>query len=377
LTPFDISQIQPRAWKILTRAYENDRVAGTYLFYGADGVGRWPLALAFAALLNCEENPRPKSDTGLPVPCGQCYACRNIFNLGFEGLFTAFPLPKFDSKDKEIDLTNEILEQKRQEPFKQLSFEANDSIRIDTARSIKKHLSSKASVGVRRVALFHQMEKMRAASADALLKMIEEPPADTVIILTTERPESLLPTIQSRSQVIRLDRIPPAAMENYLIEHYDLNPVKATVLARLAEGSLGKAVEMATTEDDDLSRRSVGFMLFKSLFVDSGAETISHLVDLVKTRDRGHARELLIQWQSLTADCNRYAATGNESDIVNVDFKSDLIRLSSYFQGSQPAELMVQAIKLALDDIALNVHIPGLLAALSLKLKAGIHRQSA
>jgi len=378
LIPSDIARIQPRAWKLLSRAVENDRVAGTYLFYGPPKVGHWPLAVSFAALLNCETRPRPATDEGLPIPCGECFACRNIFGLNFEGFLVALPLAPHKKADEGIDLANAILEEKREEPFRPIRWSGNDMIRIETAREVRRQLSTRAPGGMTRVALFHHMEKMRLQSADALLKMIEEPPSDTVIILTTERPESLLPTIQSRSQMIRLERSDPAIVASYLESNLEVEPDKAAHLARLAEGSLGAAVELAAQrEDDDSSRRAVGHLLFKSLFLDSKAETVSLAATMVNQRDRAQFVELLNLWQSLIADCSRYSISGDEAGIINSDFQADIVKLSSRFNGSHPARSMSSAIKIALDDMALNVHILGSLSALVLRLKSAIEAEPA
>lgn len=369
MTPFDITKYQPKAWTILARSFEADRVAGTYLFHGRDGLGHWPLALSLAALLNCERPQRP-ANADLQ-PCGNCRPCRTIFNLNFEGLMVAVPLPPFKNTDESIELTNQILDQRRAEPFCKLSAVASTNIPISVARDIKRSLSRKSSGGVVRLALFDRMERMRADSADALLKMIEEPPADTVIVLTAERPEALLPTIQSRAQKIRLERIRPEAIEQYLTERYQLDQKRARLLARIADGSLGQALELIDSgEDSDSSRRAVGFMLFKSLLTEDAPAVAAHLGELIDPRDRGEAEQMLRLWQSLLRDCARYAQVGDEAELTNIDFAADLKQLSTHFVDSRRADVMSEQIKISLADLGLNVHILGSLTALVLRLTA-------
>jgi len=273
-----------------------------------------------------------------------------------------------------IDLTNVILDEKRKEPFRICASAAQTTIPIDLARQMRGRLALKAEPGIRRVVLFYQMEKMLHASADALLKLIEEPPLDTTLILTAASPDMLLPTIQSRSQKIRLDRIPDEIILKYLTENYDQDEAKALRIARLSEGNLGVALDMVGSEEDgdELSQRAIGFLLFKSMFLDSGPTVASHVVDLLAGNDRSQAEEMLRFWQSLIRDCAHYAATGEPEQIVNSDFRTDLIAFARQFENSEVVSVMTGEIKNTLADIRLNVHIPTAIVALVLRLREAI-----
>ncbi len=373
MIPFDISKLQSRAWSNLVTSYQSGRVAGTYLFHGREGVGRWALAISLAALLNCEKLNRNDAEKSPLLPCGDCRTCRNVFSLNFEGLYFALPIPPHRSSDEAIELTAEVLNLKRAEPLKILTPAANTNIPIAVARDIKRQLSRKASTGMIRLVLFYQMEKMMPASADALLKLIEEPPDRTVIVLTAQRPESLPPTIQSRARRVRLNRVPQQAIECYLTEKYRLSGEKAALQARLCDGSLGSAIEMAETSDEeDASHRAVGFLLFKSLLCDSSPEVVSHMADFLAPRDNGQAEKLLVLWQSLTRDCTNYAISGSDEEVINVDFLSEIRKLAGSFGGGELSFRMVENIKIALADLRRNVHIHGALAALALRVKANL-----
>ena len=368
--PFDIRQFQPKAWTLLARSFESDRVAGTYLIHGREGLGSWALAVSLAALLNCEQ---PQKEDGDLMPCGGCRNCRAVFGLNFEGLMLAVPLPPHKASDDAVGLTNEILDIRRREPFAIITATATTNIPIAIARQIKRSLSRKAPEGITRLVLFDRMERMRFDSADALLKMIEEPPSDTVIVLTAERPEALLPTIQSRAQKVRLERIRSETIEQYLIGQYRVSESQAQLLSRIADGSLGRAIELIDGDDDqDSSQRAVSFLLFKSLLTQGGPAVVAHLSELVNPRDRGQAEQLLRLWQSLIRDCSRFAVLGDDDELTNIDFAADLRKLSTYFIDSRLAAEMSDQIKISLADLGLNVHILGSLTALVLKLKASI-----
>ena len=367
LTPSDKIIFQSRAYQVLAKSFKNDHVAGAYLFYGPEGVGRWPTAITFAALLNCE-NVQNIDD--IPTPCGECRNCRNIYNLSYESLKIALPIPPHENKeDKAMELTGEIIAEKKAEPFSLLSSAGSTNIPISIAREIKKNLAMRAPKDQKRVVIFYQMEKMKTASADALLKMIEEPPPDTVIILISVKPESLLPTIQSRSQKIKIDRIPTGLIEDYLRTNYEVSEKRLQLAARISSGSLGAALAMIGDDDDSSSGRSVHFLIFKSLFNESNPDTIEVMNEMINWRDKGEVEAMLKLWQSLLRDCNAFAFKNDEEDIVNVDFKAEIIKLAPRFTSAELGLAMIAEIKNSLADFRRNVHIQGAMTALVLKLK--------
>ncbi|MCK4574183.1 MAG: hypothetical protein KAU36_07415, partial [candidate division Zixibacteria bacterium] len=88
----EISQFQPKAFSSLARSMHADRIAGTYLFHDPGGRGDWYLAIALAALLNCEQ-PEQTDQPDFPImPCGSCRVCHQIVSLNFEGFHFALPI---------------------------------------------------------------------------------------------------------------------------------------------------------------------------------------------------------------------------------------------------------------------------------------------
>jgi DNA polymerase-3 subunit delta' len=294
--------------------------------------------------------------------------------LNFEGLKITLPIPPHENRlEKAIELTSNYIDEKRQEPFRILSSSRSVNIPIAFAREIKKSLSLKAGSDITRVVIFYQMEEMKFTAADALLKMIEEPPADTIIILICDNPESLLPTIQSRSQNIKINSNSTDDIQSYLIDNYELTETKASLLSNISEGSIGRALELVDVHDESQrARRSEMFLVFKSLFNETGGETLAHMNDLLNFRDRSETMELLRLWQLLIRDCSRYAVMRNENEIINIDFKTDIIALSQNFPSADISTEMTSNIKNTLADLDRNVHIQGALMALALKLKKNI-----
>lgn len=335
------------------------------------------MAVSLAALLNCEQPAELEYDPDAPltVPCGQCRNCRAIGNLNFEGLFPVVPIPSHKSASQAVDFTNDVLEEYRNEPLV-LPHSSNPvSIPIDRAREIKQSLSRKSSDNQQRVVIFDRMEKMRESSADALLKMIEEPPPNTTIILIAQRPESLLPTLQSRSQKIRLHRTSEEFVTNYLTEYYDLSDTRRTLFARLAEGLPGRAVQLALDEDaDEQTYRTLGWLLFKAVFGQPEAEAVFLVTDLFDRAKRGDVEEMLAFWQSLIRDCHWLAIDGDTEQVTNVDFAGDLSKFAGVFRQPGMTDQLTGHIKNTLADLIYNVHIQTALAALVLKMSATLRQ---
>lgn len=372
MAPSNSELYRTKAWKILSRAFQADKVANTYLLHGPDGTGRWLTTVAFAALLNCDSHE--VIDNDIAIPCGSCRNCLNIFHLNFDSLKIIVPVPPHENKiDKAIDLTNEYIAMKRAEPYALLTSKKTTNIPISIVREIKKSLSMKSDPGIKRVVMFYKMEEMKHTSADALLKMIEEPPSDTLIMLISNKPEALLPTIQSRSQKILLEKNKPADIESYLLEHYELSPARAKTVSTICGGSKGKAISLLEQDDGNESGgRPVMFHIFKSLLLDKPVETLSLMNEMLSLRDKTEAEQLLQLWQLLIRDCSYYASTGQESDIINVDFLVDIKKLSPPFTHAGLTAQLLEYIKFTLADLPLNVHIQGSLMAMVLKMKLAL-----
>ncbi len=361
-----------KAWNILSGAFKQKKTSSTYLLYGKEGSGRWLHAVAFTALLNCESVIEENS---VFKPCGSCSNCVHIFNLNFDVLKIVLPIPPHENKlDKAIDFTLEAIQLKKKEPYTLLTSAKTTNIPISLAREIKKKLALRHDKGQIRVVLFYKMEQMRKDSADALLKMIEEPPADTVIILIADKPDSLLPTIQSRSQKIKIPMVSSEHIKEYLIDNFDITDYQASLLSKISDGSIGQAlVYLESIGKEENNRRSVYFLIFKSLFNESGADILAYMNDLLNLRDRSETLAMLRLWQMLIRDSANFAVMQDENEIFNIDFDSEIKELASFFKSSELSLQMAEAIKITLADLERNVHIQGALMALGLKLKAHIH----
>lgn len=186
---------QPRAVALLRRALEQARVAHAYAFVGPRGSGRMTTALDFAAALLCERGA-----------CGNCRSCRLVGARQHPDLHVIVPTPAPSRRTKQ-DTPEEGNEGERERrPRGPLA------IRIDDVREIERQAWLRPAMAPRKVFILDEAERMTGESPQAFLKILEEPPGDTVFVLVLPRPRAVPATVLSRCQVVRFEpRADPAA----------------------------------------------------------------------------------------------------------------------------------------------------------------------
>jgi DNA polymerase III subunit delta' len=206
---------QERAIETLRLAYRADRLPHGLIFAGPAGVGKATTARALAATFLCE---KPKGD----LPCGRCESCR-VFDAGNHPdyhVVTKELIRYHDKtgKSKGVELSINVIRPEVVEPA-----------------------GRKAVLGRGKVFVIEQAELMNPAAQNALLKTLEEPAGRTVLVLLTDQPGALLPTIRSRCQLVRFAGLSDALVRKEL-EKRGVDRSAAAEAARLASGSLGAAL---------------------------------------------------------------------------------------------------------------------------------------
>jgi len=311
---------QERVRKILVRTADRDHLPNSFLFCGPEGVGKWAAALALTAYLNCSN--RAEGDS-----CGVCPACKQIRKLQFPNLYIAVPTPPSKTDKEEIENYWEILNQKIAEPYSLIGGQRQMTIPVATVREMRQSLSHKPPQGGKRVVVIEQMDRMLTTSADALLKLIEEPPSETLIIITTARPERLLPTIISRCRRVRFAYLAESDVAHFVLAKAGVSEVKAALLARLSRGSLGRALYLATGEIEQ--DREVAKLIFKGMFTSDPIDLIAEASDILPFTDRFRINRIINIWQTLFRDL--ILLTGGQQNrlLINVDFAAELEKIAA------------------------------------------------
>ena len=219
---------QDKPIALLAQAFAGDRVAHAVIFAGMEGVGKFTTASEWARLLLCHE-PRAPAGQGPYESCGRCASC-----CAWEG----GTHPDFHHVYKEL----------RQFTADGKGKPAPVDLPIDVIREfLIERVASRPTLSARKIFVVDEAEKLNTSSQNALLKVLEEPPGYCCIILLCTRLEKLLPTIKSRTQVVRFGPIDEARVVDHL-RRKGLEDSKALFFARLAQGSLGLADQWGALE---------------------------------------------------------------------------------------------------------------------------------
>ncbi len=250
---FSTIKEHPSATERILTSLQEDRLGHALLLTGPRGSGQLPLALALARYLHCE---RPDGQDA----CGQCPACKKHNNLAHPDLHFSFPIVL--NKKEGVEVADDRIDQWREavqenpylngpEWHRKLGNENKQgTIGVAESTAIVKKLNLKAYEGGYKALIMWHPERMNQEAANKLLKILEEPPPKTVFVLISNDPGALLPTIRSRTQVIRLGKAPDEAVANKLIEELGLEPQQAHDIARVADGDQGLAIQMGRADED-------------------------------------------------------------------------------------------------------------------------------
>jgi len=298
--PFSQIIGQEKAVTALKRAITREKIPHAYLFVGIPGTGKTTTALALLQTLNCLE---PADGDG----CGHCPACRLIISGNFPDIHVIKP--------------------------------DGNTIKIDQIRELNRQYGFKPFKGPYRMGVIQEAEKMTEEAANAFLKTLEEPPENNILILNVTEPRNMLPTIVSRCQKVAFRPVPSPLITQWLQDHRNADINTARLIAKIAEGSLGRAVRLL--ESEFLEKRQE--YLYKLLHLPelNDPETINLAMEYSsrwkrKTADKtetevGGAFDFISIWKSWYRDLLLIKTSGSEELLINIDFAHKLKNFSKNF----------------------------------------------
>ncbi|MCA9726865.1 MAG: hypothetical protein KC729_04220 [Candidatus Eisenbacteria bacterium] len=234
---------QGEIFRKLDHALATERLAHAYLFLGPRGTGKTRTAIAFAQRLLSPDPDTP--------------AFRRVARLAHPDLHLVFPMSKDDAADG--TRVGQILSEYASNPYGMLATSETATVGIDQIRALKERIAMACVEAPRRVVIWSDAGRLSEPAAQSALKMVEEPPPDTVHILCAEESAQMLPTLVSRCQRVRIRRLTPAQIAGTL-ESEGVPAAEARILASLAGGSLWRAAQMRT--EDVLGLREQTLRLF-------------------------------------------------------------------------------------------------------------------
>lgn len=338
--PFEDIRGQEQAVHILRNALLKGTIAHAYLFYGRQGVGKRTTAVSLAKALLCGKT---QADF-----CGSCSTCRRIEEGNHPDVYCRAPSAAGPGGERVADPEAGM-------------------ILVDHIRELQQWLSVRSFEGGYKVAIIDGAERMNPQAANALLRTLEEPPSETVIVLVSPTTAHLLPTIVSRCRKIYFPPLPRRTLEEILGSRGGLSPEQVSLLAALADGSLGGV--LALDEEWVIAGRRywIERLLETGTRKDVGKEAacLSLAEEISRSPSMHQILEAYCLWYR---DVLVARETGEVAGLLNQDMKDMIInasRTTNTRECIENIELIRAAKKridarvnqrLALEDLFLRLH---------------------
>ena len=304
----------------LRRLLSGGRVPGSMLFTGDEGIGKKLFALELAKVLNCRHRDGFEA-------CDECSSCKRIAR-------STFPPFSSDDDNRERLIWSEHADLAMVRPFKQI-------IRVKPMRELEREANFRPFEGAARVFIVEDADNMNDQAANALLKTLEEPQPTSHLVLTTSNPTALLATIRSRCQIIRFAPIDATEVEKFLVEQKHLPAEDARLLARTAQGSIGRA--LAGDVETYRERRDTMLEVLRALTLTNDRVQLLHSAEeLAAARDRHEYEQRLDALEILIRDAWALALGRPSESIVNADLLEPLQQIAAEIKSERAATWLKQ-----------------------------------
>lgn len=289
---------------LVNRAKEK-RISHALLFLGQEGSGNLPMTVAFAQYLVCES---PGEDDS----CGKCSACIKMEKLVHPDVSFTYPVaPKEKiSKPRSVDFIGQWREQFLSNPYLKYN-EWMEGLALDNKQGIISvfesadiisRLNLKSVEAPYKIVILWLPERMNQEASNKLLKIIEEPPDDTLFFLACENQELLLSTIISRTQLVKVSRISDKEMLQVLTEKHNLDHTNARRIVHMADGDYNEACKLAENDggETDLNQR---FLIWMRSCLKLNMQSINELSQEFGSNSRETQKNFLLHAISIAREC--------------------------------------------------------------------------
>lgn len=312
--------------KQIQNAIRKKHIAHAYVIYGQEGTGKKLLANTIAKTLQCEKQTI--------TPCGACTSCRTFDTRNHPDIF-------YISSQKGKTLGVE-----------------------DIREQLIKNMEIKQYQYPFKIFIVEKADTMTIAAQNALLKTLEEPPYYGIIFLLTNNIDHFLPTILSRCIVLKLRPLPTPLVEQYLLQNHIGQKEQATIFAEYAQGSIGKAIETASSETFSTMRED---MIAKicSLKQKNLADVLFIAKELEIYKENQQFLDIIYLWYR---DVLAYQKCKDIKYIIQKDKKELIIKQARQYQEADIAE-KIKAIWQAKKQLSVNSNFQLTMEVMLMKLK--------
>ncbi len=369
---------QDRVKSILKNIYQSGKISHAYIFYGNEGTGKDAIAIEFAKLLNCDNS------AGSFEACDTCKSCTEINNFKSQivKFIIALPSGKNETDDEfnpvekleKEDFNNYLseMELKSLDKYHKISIPKANDIRISSIRQIKNQIYLTGKTGKRKIFIISKCDMMNPNSSNALLKILEEPPKDSVIILTTSRINSLLPTIIGRCQKIKSDDISSSLIFEYInSKEPGISEPEAKFFAELSEGSITKCNEIL--EENLIELREKVMDILTSVVTGQNIKLGKEIDFITGKKDKERIKKFLVLLIIWFRDLTSYS-NNNEKLLINTDKIDRISRFAKNFSSDNYR--IINKIEEAIRDLDSNIFPELIMYNLFLFLKSSVKKKS-
>jgi DNA polymerase III subunit delta' len=363
----------------LVQTVLDHRVSHAQLFFGGEGSEKLALAIAYAQFINCTHKQIPTTGEGyLPDSCGTCPSCVKYQKLVHPDLHFIFPVAttkKVTRKPQSRDFLEEwrkfLIDNEYHvtllEWLEYIGIENKQGIiNADDCHDIITTLGYKSYESEYKVMIIWMVEKLFYAAAPKILKILEEPPDKTLFILVAEDPETIIPTILSRTLLVKVPRITEGELSDFLGRKFNISDYDAEIIARQAKGNLKLAIHryQHTEEEEGNFRRFRDWM--RLCFARDVAGLVNFVGDLSKI-GRENQKNMLQYALRIVQSCASYRYQG-ESPVTFAGEELKFIKDISKFINPSNYLGFNDVFNQALYHVERNAYAPVLFLDVSLKI---------
>lgn len=314
---------QDVAIKAIKNMIAQDQVRGTYLFLGPDGVGKRATAISLAKAVNCEGDSR---DTDC-----ECTSCKKIDSGNHPDVFLVYPEG------------------------------ASYSIKIIRIREIIYEASLKPYEAKKRVFIVNDAEAMTEEAQNSFLKLLEEPPKNHILMLTSSNMAGILPTVISRCKILKFNKLAQPMIQGFLMSR-DFDEDQAILYSHMAMGSIGRAIELK--EMNIVSQRDE---IVNNFFLSKSAIFRENVLSDSMKDDVEDTLHILLYWYR---DLLVYGFTNTEEELLNIDRRNEISSYAGRF-SKKKLQRDVTSILKTIELVRANVNPKSALFNMAVGLKRG------
>lgn len=309
----------------MARAFLESELPRVLLLHGPKGIGKQRLAIWIGQLLLCEAVVGSE-------PCGECRGCRMSLRLEHPDFLWYFPIkrpPSKGSRERDLEALEEVraevIAQTREQPLRPSYSEEPLGLHLGTVRNLKREAARGPGIAPRSVFVLAEAQELVSQdaspeAANALLKLLEEPPPNRWFVLTSSEPGRLLPTIRSRTAGLYMPALSGVRVREFLARHCDTSEAEIEKAASLSGGAIGRALGYLPSDGEPgpLERiRQEAFHLLRAALSSRPAERFARSLSYQPAGARG-LHELLSSLESWLRDLAALASS-DDAPVLNRD----------------------------------------------------------